>query len=150
MWDRLRKQISVELDQLNRLLEMHSTLLVKCVDTVPDDIERSALAAMLHSFYTGIENVFKRITVELGDTLPRGEFWHRELLDAMTCPGTRRKAVISGSLRDLLREYLGFRHVFRQAYYFQLRWERMASLVLGCEKALRSLETELNAFLPSE
>ena len=52
----------------------------------PDDIELSALAAMLHSFYNGIENIFKRVTAELDDRLPGGEFWHRELMDCMTMP----------------------------------------------------------------
>ena len=63
--------------------------------------------------------------------------------------GKVHKAVISAPLRNRLREYLGFRHVFRQAYSFQLTWERMSSLVLGCEEALRTLETELDSFLQS-
>ncbi len=147
MWDRLQKQIGVEREQLNRLLEIHRPLLVTCSETPPSDIELSALATMLHSFYTGNENIFKRIVAELGDTLPRSEFWHRELLDMMTRPSEAREAVISETLRDRLREYLGFRHVFRQAYSFQLKWEKMSSLVLECEDTLRRLETELDAFL---
>jgi hypothetical protein len=35
-------------------------------------------------FIGGIENIFKRATLELGDRLPGGESWHKELLDAMT------------------------------------------------------------------
>ncbi len=44
-------------------------------------------------------------------------------------------------------EYLEFRHVFRQAYAFDLRWEKMRSLVLGCEDTLRLLQVELESFL---
>jgi len=145
--DRLRKQIAVERQQLNRLLDVHRPLLVKSASETPTEIEISALAAMLHSFYTGIENIFKRIAVELGDTLPAGESWHRELLDSMTAPSSAHAAVISMPLRDRLREYLRFRHVFRQAYLFQLRWDKMSSLVLECEETLRLLETELDDFL---
>ncbi len=84
MLDRLRKQISVERKQLRQLLDTHRPLLEKCVRSEPDAVELSALAAMLHAFYTGIENVFKRIQVELGEELPQGEGWHRRLLKAMT------------------------------------------------------------------
>lgn len=147
MWDRLRKQIAVEREQLQELLNTHRTLLDKCVVSEPDPIELSALGAMPHAFYTGVENVFKRIEVELGEELPRGEGWHRRLLKAMTQPGRRRPAVISRSFEEALRPYLDFRHVFRQAYTFQLKWARMSRLVLECEAAFERLERELHDFL---
>ena len=46
MWNRLRKQVTVEREQLNRLIEMHRPLLVKCASTVPNDIELSALTVI--------------------------------------------------------------------------------------------------------
>lgn len=147
MSDKLRKQIAVELQQLNRLVEVHRPLLAKCVGESPSEIEISALAAMLHSFYTGIENIFKRIVLESGGTLPSGEAWHRELLDAMSTPHSPNSSVISPHLHDRLREYLRFRHVFRQAYSFELRWDKMASLVLQCEETLRLLGAELGGLL---
>jgi len=147
VWDRLRKQTELEFEQLNRLLETHRPLLEKCANTAPNEIELSALAALLHSFYTGIENLFKRIAVEIDAAPPRGESWHRQLLDAMSRAGDLRKPAISPALRDRLREYLEFRHVFRQAYAFQLRWDKLRSLVMGCEATLRLLETELENFL---
>lgn len=147
MWDKLRKQVAVEQEQLDRLLETHRSLLNKCVDAAPNAIELSALAAMLHSFYTGIENIFKRITVELDGAPPSGEFWHRELLDVITRTSKARPPAISVSLRGRLMEYLEFRHMFRQAYAFDLRWEKMRSLVLGCEDTLRLLQVELESFL---
>ena len=149
VWDKLKKQIAVEREQLNTLLQTYSPLLMKCTRETPDVIELSALAAMLHAFYTGVENIFKRVAVELDGGPPKGEFWHRQLLDSMTQPGPARPAVISGPLRKMLRDYLDFRHVFRQAYTFELRWEKMAGLVQECEKTLRQLEFELDAFLES-
>ena len=76
MWDRLRKQIDLERRQLHQLLETYQTLLRKSAATPPNDIELSALAAMLHAFYNGVETIFKRIATELGDSLPAGESWH--------------------------------------------------------------------------
>ena len=147
MWDRLRKQVAVERQQLRRLLETYRPLLDKCAVNPPDGIELSALAAMLHSFYNGVENMFKRIAEELDGQLPRSEFWHRELLDSMNRPGKARSAVISETLVESLDAYLDFRHLFRHSYTFELRWDRMKTLVLGCDEILRQLETELDSFL---
>jgi len=81
--DKQRKQVAVERQQLHRLLESYRPLLEKSTASPPNDIELSAMAAMLHSFYNGIENIFKRAAVELGDPLPGGESWHQELLETM-------------------------------------------------------------------
>lgn len=58
MWPRLRKHVAVEREQLRRLLADHSPLLAKCATGTPHWIEVSALAVMLHSFYSGVENIY--------------------------------------------------------------------------------------------
>lgn len=146
MLDRLRKQVAVEFEQLDKLIEVHRPLLDKCENAPPTDIELSALAAMMHSFYTGIENIFKRVAVELDGELPTGRSWHRELLDSMSEPTSLRSAVISAELRHRFEEYLKFRHFFRQAYSFQFEWEKLSSLVLACETTLHRLEDEMSTF----
>lgn len=105
---------------------------------------------MLHSFYTGIENMFKGIALELDGAPPSGESWRRSLLDAIARASNVRKPLISAALREGLRKYLAFRHVFRQAYGFELRWAKMRSLVLGCDETFRSLENELEKFKQAE
>lgn len=147
MSDRLQKQIGVEREQISLLLDQHRSLLQKCSSEKPTPIERSALAAMLHCFYTGIENIFKRIAVECDEHPPRGGTWHSDLLGAMAEPTQIRPATISPELRDRLREYLNFRHVFRHAYSFNLRWEKMAHLVLECEKTWSEFEAQVKTFL---
>lgn len=146
MWDRLRKHIAGELQQLHLLLDLHRPLLEKCETTQPSPVELSALAAVLHSFYNGIENIFKRVAEELDGEFPRSEFWHKILLDAMAQATVRRSPVVSSGLRQRLKEYMEFRHVFRHAYTFSLRWERMQALVLGCGETLKLLEEELDRF----
>jgi len=147
VWGKLRKQIAVEREQLGQLLDAHRPLLDKCIVSQPDPIDLSALAAMLHAFYTGMENALKRIEVELGEESPRGEGWHMRLLSAMARAGRSRPPVISQSLKEALRPYLEFRHVFRQAYSFQLKWARMSRLVLESGALLERLCGELDAFL---
>ncbi len=65
----------------------------------------------------------------------------------MKVPGRARPAVVSGELAERLDDYLQFRHLFRHAYSFDLRWDSMNTLVLGCEETLRRLERELDQFL---
>lgn len=147
MSDRLAAQVAVELEQLDSLLETYRPLLERCAATAPDAIELAALAAMLHSFYNGVENLLKRVVVESGEELPDGDLWHRSLLDQVSAPTDDRPAALSAELKTTLRPYLDFRHVFRHAYTFDLRWEKMRELVLECETTLAALHEELATFL---
>lgn len=146
-WDKFRKQQAAEREQLRRLLTGIQPLLAKCRDTIPNEIELSALAATLHSFYTGVENIFKRVDVELDDRRVSGETWHRDLLLRMKARTTDHPALLSNALHDLLLEYLRFRHVFRSAYSFDLDWRKMSPLVLKVEETFHQLEAALDVFL---
>jgi hypothetical protein len=141
-WDKFRKQQATEREQLQRLLSGIHGLLTKGRDPAPTEIELFALAATLHSFYTGVENIFKRVAVELD-----GNAWHRELLLRMKTPTARRPALLSEELHDTLHEYLRFRHAFRNAYSFDLDWRKMSPLVLRLEATLQILENTLDDFL---
>lgn len=146
-WDRFRKQQAAEREQLHRLFATMQPVLHKSRSSPPTEIELSALAAMLHSFYTGVENILKRVSVELDGQPVRGEAWHRDLLRGMTRDGPGRPAWLSASLHESLLEYLRFRHVFRNAYSFDLQWEKMAPLVQNAEATLKQLEQELDGLL---
>lgn len=146
MWPEARQQVEVEIAQLSQLFEAYHPLVAKSATLPPNFIELSAPATMLHSFYTGVENIFKRIAIEIDNSLPTGAFWHSELLDAMMVSNSVRPALISSELRSRLKEYLNFRHVFRQSYSFNLHWDKMSHLVLECEETWRQLEIELNSF----
>jgi len=127
--DKLRKQVDVERQQLNRLIDEHRSLLDSCASNAPTPIELSALATFLHSFYSGIENSLKRIATEIDGGVPSGDAWHRQLLRGMTSSTNLRPPVLSNSLYQTLSEYLAFRHFFRQAYSFHFDWYKMSDLV---------------------
>ncbi len=146
-WDRFRKQQAAEREQLQRLLSGVRGLLTRCRSTAPTEIELSAPAATLHSFYTGVENIFKRVAVELDGEPVRGDSWHRELLLRMKAPTARRPALLSEETHDTLNEYLRFRHVFRNAYSFDLDWQKMSPLVLRLEETFRDVERALDGFV---
>ena len=147
MWVRLAAQVNLELEQLDQLLATYRPLLGRCETAAPDEIELAALAAMLHSFYNGVENLLKRIAVETGEGLPAGDLWHRRLLDQMAEATSVRPAVLTEDLRSTLRLYLDFRHVFRHSYTFDLRWDKMREPVLQCDQTLTALRESLEGFL---
>ncbi len=80
MWDRLRRQVTLERQQLRRLLDVHRPLLDKCAASPPNDIELSALASMLHSFYNGVEKSLSALpqswtVVRLAASSGTGSYW---------------------------------------------------------------------------
>ena len=92
-------------------------------------VERTALGSVLQSFYTGVEHIFQTIAKRVDLDMPTGEEWHRELLSRMVRSTERRDPVISEGTAELLKPYLGFRHVYRHAYSFRLEWVQMRNLV---------------------
>jgi hypothetical protein len=149
VWRELKGQIGVEEAQLQHLLELHRPLLEKCRSEEPGPIELSALAALLHSFYTGIENLLSRVAIELDGGVTHGDAWHRRLLQQMAVGNEVRPPFISPEVMEQLQPYLQFRHFFRHSYSFQLRWDKLAPLVLQYEETFSAFREALATFSAS-
>jgi hypothetical protein len=113
----------------------------------PSNYVLRAGGSILHDFYTGIEKIFENIAKEIDQRVPMGEEWHSELLHQMTLdiPGLR-PPVISTQTEKKLREYLGFRHLFRKRYGFELDWEKMKRLLGRIPQVLTALEKGFEIF----
>ncbi|MCK4624869.1 MAG: hypothetical protein KAV00_06135 [Phycisphaerae bacterium] len=148
MWDKLGKQITVNCEELSLLLDSVGSLFNDVSSgREPTPTETFALASVLNSFYNGVENIFKRIAVLIDGGCPRGGSWHTELISSMVKPTSGRSAVISEDMLQRLKGYMDFRHFYVHAYTYELDWDLMAPLVLGCKETLHLLEAELNEFL---
>ena len=103
--------------------------------------------SILHDFYTGIEKFFESIAKEIDDRIPMGEELDSELLRQMTLdiPGLR-PPVITASTEKKLLEFLGFRHLFRKRYGFELDWQKLRKLLLGVSQVRTQLEKEIGKF----
>ena len=107
-----------------------------------------AQGSVLHDFYTGCERVFLRIAQDIDQDVPQGERWHVSLLERMEAEcGDTRPEVISSDLARMLRPYLGFRHVFRNIYGYELQVERLRPLIEDFSQTLDRFQTELRTFV---
>jgi len=141
----LKTEIEKELRDLERLRDEMSEVL-KHPD--PSFLETRAAGSILHDFYSGIEKIFRRIAAKIDRDIPSDEDWHTELLIRMSMSiDNIRPPVISVELKEQLGEYLRFRHLFRNIYGFELKWERCKALGMMMTEILDAFTKETRKFL---
>jgi len=126
--------------------------LIEAADEAKEDayLYNRAAGSILHDFYTGIEKIFSGIANKIDGILPQGEDWHIKLLKNMAGSSRKRATVISSDSMEKLKEYLGFRHLFRNIYGSQLNWGKLKALLSGLQEGLwPSLKEEFNLFIKS-
>jgi hypothetical protein len=147
---KLIAQVELNLQELSRVTEQLTPLIAKGASSDLDVIETSAVAAMLHSFYTLIEKILELMARDVDQTMPAAGTWHRDLVEQMTQPTASRPAVISEDLAGKLKEYLAFRHLFRGASIALMRWNKMQPLANRAQETFRQFEGEISAFLQNQ
>jgi hypothetical protein len=129
VWDEVRAEVRIEFAAIERLLSDHAELLDAVRLREPTIWERSALAAVLHAFYNGVENVLKRIAAKVDAHIPEGSDWHARLIEQFTAKRGDRSPLLDASQATTLKEYMRYRHFFRHSYTFDLNWAKMRPLV---------------------
>ena len=125
----LKEQIEYKINDIDKLFEEYELIFEKIKIEKPDLFDMTILGSVLHSFYNGIENIFEMIAKNIDKNVPSGNKSHQELLHQMASENSNRKEVISEELFLKLREYATFRHYYRHAYSFQLKWEKLEPLI---------------------
>jgi hypothetical protein len=145
----LRADIEDELAKLEQLAQVFATVRKK-LDLQSTEIsvyDRGAIGYLLHNFYNGCENMFRRIAAFFENDIGT-DTWHADLLRRMKLNiEGYRPAVIDDELYRLLQDFRGFRHVFRNAYSFELDWERERLVALRFETTLSLVREQVVAFL---
>lgn len=137
-----------EIEKIENLFKSFASLVYEVKDRNPTFIELNALAMFLHSFYNGLENIFKLIAKKLDEKIPSGERWHIELLEQMSKPvGKRQQLILTNDTYERLKEYLGFRHFSRNAYSFDINWELMKDLIYDFEEVKINTLKELKKYI---
>jgi len=145
--EKIESQVRFELQQIDRLFDIYSTLLMDSGRKEPDLVEITAMASVLHSFYNGLEKIFEIIAKRIDDKPLSGEQWHKNLLSEMATSTQKRGPVISEGLKEKLVGYLGFRHFFRHSYSFFLEWEELNRLVMPLNEVWSEVKIEVDNFL---
>lgn len=148
MSDKLRRSVEAALQELRGSVAALGELLDR-IDQghAPNDIELYALAYMLETFYTWVENVLKCIARGLDETLPDGEAWHRKFLQQMSHPTDHRPAVITAPLYEPLSQLRSFRHRSRNISMQFIAWPPIRNLVTNCRDLLDCFEEAVVDFL---
>lgn len=117
----LRERIEAEFENIEKVLaELPSSKDLPFLSV----LELAGTAALLHSFYNGLENILKQILRARGANLPQGASWHKELVEEAL-----RMKVLPADLKENIGLYLAFRHYFTHAYAMDLYADRMEPLV---------------------
>ena len=76
----LREEIAIELERLEATVYEITTLHQDLAGQAPTVREKAAAAVFLAQFYTGIENILKRISYFYNIPLPEGDMMNRWLV----------------------------------------------------------------------
>ena len=141
----LKADIDRELRNLERLVHELDQVLTMVPEGSVAKVR--ATGSVLHDFYTGVEKIFRLIAARADQDLPMGEDWHIQLLQRMSVPveGIRSRVIDEGLEKDL-EEYLRFRHLFRNIYGFDLKWERCQPLVAKLGNILANFKEQIGNF----
>jgi predicted nucleotidyltransferase len=143
---RLKDLVADEIKTLERIASQMGEVVGQSASP-PTWVEMSAMAKLVHDFYSSTEGIFKRIAVQFDGGLPQSAHWHVDLLNRMNDAREGvRPAVISNYLWALLEEYLDFRHFFRNAYGAELEWVKLRPHVEQMPATLAMLKSQLDQF----
>lgn len=134
----LREKIDAEIENIEHVLsELPASSKCPCLST----LELAGVAALIHSFYNGIENILKQILCSFDITIPQGPSWHRDLINVVL-----EKGIINVGTAQKLQRYLAFRHFFTHAYAFDLYADRMVALIDNAENVLREFKQDIEKY----
>ena len=133
------KRVEAELENIE-----HVVAELPGSDSLPSlsSLELAGVAALIHNFYNGIENILKQIVISCGRELPDNSSWHRNLVNIAVS-----NDIISESTAKELRRYLAFRHFFSHGYSFDLDKEHVIPLVKDIQGVLASFRDDINRTL---
>jgi len=133
---KVHEQVEAEFENIERTLAEvpHSESLSNL-----SNLELAGLAALIHNFYNGLENILKQLVTAAGKNLPDGSAWHRDLINT-----AMSSDIISESTAKKLRQYLAFRHFFSHGYSFELDPKRMSNLVKDIRAIFGCFKDEIN------
>jgi len=147
-YQRLANRIRNEISDMEIVIQRMQKALQQA-NKNPDDqgFYLDSVALNLHNFYSGIERLFELIARYVDRSIPKGETWHRDLLQQMAkdTPDLR-PAVIDEDSILALDELRRFRHVVVNIYTINLIPEKIIKLTMTVKDIWPNIRSELLAF----
>ena len=131
-------RIQLGLEELAIVRDQFEPLISTTSNATAGVIETAAACAMLHSFYTEIEKIFKLIARDWDGQVPSSDSWHNL---------RQASAIVSPALVEVLSEFLAFRHLFRGASIVLMRWEKLSPLIGKVDRTYDQVRIETGAFV---
>lgn len=105
------------------------------------------IAYQLHNLYSAYEDIFKEISLTFENSTERSSGFHKNLLIRMkiAIPGIRPN-VLSEESYLVLGELMGFRHVFRHSYNYNLASDKMEILRNKILEQKTSIDSDISIF----
>jgi hypothetical protein len=146
--EELKEETSIELELMEATVQELLALQQDVTGREPTVREKTAAAAFMAQFYSGVENILKRISRFHSVPLPTGDTWHVDLFKRFCSPPYEPlPALFDEALESALAPYRRFRHVVHHGYGFQLDWNRMKDGIAGVEEVLSKLRERLSEYL---
>ncbi len=148
-WKKLIQRISEERTNVKRCVDQIREDLYR-IEEAPVEYRKSLeafVARHLFDFYKGLEGIFQRIGREVDRVVPKGEEWHKELLQQMTASRPTRPSVLSQETAVELQNLLGFRHVFIYIYADELDYEQVLQNAERVKTVFPKVSAELDIFI---
>ena len=141
-YEQLKQDVLFEQGQLDVVVQ-------KIHEIVKDanEANTAALGVYLMNFYNGVENIMKRCAREYYKKIPKGEDWHKQLLQQSCLKVNNKIPLFNTEIVDGLYQYLSFRHFFIHGYVFKLEREKMDSLSSGVDELWQKIKKQLGEFM---
>ena len=140
-------KIKHEISRIEKLLNDSNLLITLCKNKYPDYVEISAMAQILHSFYNGIESVIMLILKSINEKLPNDNKWHKTLLEMSFGSNSKKVNLLRDDIKDLLNDYMSFRHFIRHSYSSELEWDDMKELVENINELWDKVKFDFELFI---
>lgn len=142
----LRQDITDEIKAIEETLQRLHIAGSRFEPDKNDIMIEPAMGTYLMNFYNGIENILKRIGKVYYQYIVKGESWHKELLELAFNPPPGKVAVFTKETVARLHSYRQFRHRFVSGYGFQLKGEKMVTLIENVDSLWKDIRSELTVF----
>jgi hypothetical protein len=111
-----------------------------------DQIVYIAMASTIEKLYTGMEKCLQRIAANVDEFSPKGDSWHKDLIDQMEIATEDRPAVLSRDTANALHALRAFRHRERNIYGGVLERKRVITLSEDALALIKAFRKDIRQF----